>query len=168
MRSDRALLMLAFAPLGLAVGTGACNLILGDHQIHGEDRICSDDSDCDGDEICTENESRCREKCRRDDDAGTQCLQEGLPDFRTCTSDKTCTEPIGTPCDYDDYESDSLYCGGYEATCTNEDSQENEVPGYCTGACAETLPRCPSGFQCGTSGTSGNCLRCPGGVCAAP
>jgi hypothetical protein len=134
----------------LAETTTACNLILGDHQIFGEDRTsCSEDADCDDDERCSEDEI-CRERCDNGAGGGAlECLQEGVTGFRHCTDDDTCTEPIGTWCDYEDYDG-AAQCGGYAGSvqCTNEDAAGDETPGYCTGACREPALDCPAGFEC--------------------
>lgn len=169
MRRPGWLILLVASALGASAGGAACNMVLGDHEIVGEDRFCSDDSECDDDERCSEDTGGvCRERCNENGDPTQQCLQQGIDGWRECTDDGTCTEPIGTPCDAEEYD-DAVYCGGYDngMMCAGEDSDGEKVPGYCTVSCRESAPECPVGYVCGSiDGNSDRCVLCASGACA--
>ncbi|MBI4702061.1 MAG: hypothetical protein HY744_13060 [Deltaproteobacteria bacterium] len=146
--------------LALACAGASCQLILGEHEIYGEDRACGDDEDCHAGERCAENGKVCRLRCKVDGDC-----PENDKGWRSCADGKTCTEPIGTPCDPGNYN-----CGGYEVECLGEDSNDDPVLGYCTVSCGErpssssgcsySTCDCPKGYVCYKSA-----CRCVAGKC---
>jgi hypothetical protein len=123
--------------LGGPLALAACIQMLGEeHTVVGDDRECDTDDDCGHDEGCDDDDNVCRKKCFDDAACGP---------FRTCAI-RFCSDPVGTPCDPDDYLSPDCY-GTYN--CESVDSANEEVLGYCTITCYNDMPNaCPVGYAC--------------------
>lgn len=102
--------------------------------IHGAEYNCNHlpceiDEDCTPTQLC--DNAKCWERCIEDYECGAG---DCFTDF--------CTEPVGTPCDPDVFQS----CGN-SIYCINVDADNRTSDAYCTRACYTDRP-CPDGFYC--------------------